>query len=82
VDVSETRPGAAGRGARRAAAQPQATGPDRAYALEAEITRFCAAIRTGQPVACGPDKAMDSARACIAATEAAIKSEKEQVGTA
>lgn len=33
--------------------------------------RFRAAVRVGTPVACGPERAMHSARACIAATEAA-----------
>ena len=34
------------------------------------IQRFCSAIRVGTPLACGPDKAIDSARACIRANEA------------
>ena len=34
-----------------------------------EIERFAAGVRTGQPLACGPDRAMISARACIRATE-------------
>jgi predicted dehydrogenase len=34
------------------------------------IQRFCAAVRVGTPLACGPDKAFDSARACIRANEA------------
>lgn len=37
-----------------------------------EIQRFCSAVRTGTPVACGPDKAIASARPCIRAN-AAIK---------
>ncbi len=36
-----------------------------------QIQRFCSAIRVGTPVACGPEKAMESARACITANEAA-----------
>jgi predicted dehydrogenase len=77
VDASETKPAAAGGGTRAAAAPT--TSADRASATEAEISRFCSAIRTGQPVACGPDKAMASARACIAATEAAINSGDRKV---
>jgi predicted dehydrogenase len=39
-----------------------------------QIERFCAAIRVGTPLACGPDKAMGSARACIRANEVIAKS--------
>jgi len=38
---------------------------------EYEISTFCSAIREGTPLRCGPDRALDSARACIAACEAA-----------
>jgi len=38
--------------------------------IRIEIQRFCSAIRTGTPVACGPDKAIASARPCIRANEA------------
>jgi hypothetical protein len=34
------------------------------------MQRFCSAIRAGAPLACGPEKALGSARACIAANEA------------
>jgi predicted dehydrogenase len=34
------------------------------------IQRFCSAVRVGTPLSCGPDKALDSARACIRANEA------------
>jgi hypothetical protein len=44
----------------------QANGP---RPTRIEIQRFCAAIRVGTPVACGPDKAVASARACIRANE-------------
>jgi predicted dehydrogenase len=76
VDASETKPASAGAAARTTTATSSAPA-DRPQAGEIEISRFCAAVRTGQPIACGPDKAMASARACIAATEAAIKHEKE-----
>jgi predicted dehydrogenase len=42
----------------------------RPLSTRTEIQRFCAAIRVGTPVACGPDKAIESARACILANEA------------
>jgi predicted dehydrogenase len=34
------------------------------------IQRFCSAIRVGAAVSCGPEKALDSARACIRANDA------------
>ncbi len=44
---------------------------DRPRATRLEIQRFCSAIRVGTPLACGPDKAFDSAAACIRANESA-----------
>ena len=38
------------------------TGGDRLASYRHEISGFCAAIRTGAPLACGPDKAIGSAR--------------------
>jgi predicted dehydrogenase len=69
IAASETKPAASAGSARPIAGT--AAGVDRSDALEEEIARFCAAVRLGQPVACGPERAMSSARACIAATEAA-----------
>jgi predicted dehydrogenase len=45
----------------------QSTGP---RPIRIEIQRFCSAIRVGTPIACGPDKAIASARPCIRANEA------------
>jgi predicted dehydrogenase len=39
-------------------------------ATRIQMQRFCSAIRVGAPLACGPDQAFDSARACIRANEA------------
>jgi predicted dehydrogenase len=39
-------------------------------ATRIQMQRFCSAIRVGTPLACGPDKAFGSARACIRANEA------------
>ena len=39
-------------------------------ATRTQMQRFCSAIRVGAPLACGPDQAFDSARACIRANEA------------
>jgi predicted dehydrogenase len=43
---------------------------ERPRSTRLQIQRFCSAIRVGTAVACGPEKAMDSARACIRANEA------------
>jgi predicted dehydrogenase len=45
----------------------------RVNAYQLEISGFCAAIRTGVPLACGPELAAGSARACLAAHEAMEK---------
>jgi predicted dehydrogenase len=74
IDASETRPASSGAAQRSA----PGSGPDaeRASAGELEISAFCSAIRTGQPVACGPERAFDSAQACIAAVEALTRQAK------
>ena len=46
------------------------SGEERAAAYRLEISGFCSAVRTGRPLACGPERAMHSARACIRANEA------------
>ncbi len=46
---------------------------DRGASYRYEISEFCAAVRVGRPLRCGPDKAMGSARACLAAHEAVQK---------
>jgi len=43
---------------------------ERVNAYELEVSGFCASIRTGVPLRCGPELAMSSARACIAAWDA------------
>ena len=78
VEASETKAANNQTGGRRGAAPQRPAsapaGPDetaRSSALENEIAALCSAIRTGAPLRCGPDRAMESARACIAACEAA-----------
>ena len=68
---SETMAANTNQGAARAAA-PSATGDAaaRPSATRLQMRRFCSAIRVGTPLACGPDKALGSARACIGANEA------------
>ena len=45
----------------------------RVNAYQLEVSGFCAAIRTGVPLQCGPELAAGSARACLAAHEAMEK---------
>lgn len=47
-----------------------ASGGDRLAAYRQEISGFCASIRTGAPLACGPGKAIGSAVACLRAFDA------------
>jgi predicted dehydrogenase len=80
LDASESRiADAAGRPRTAAAASGNGNGNgnggsgdrvDRLAAYRHEISAFCAAVRTGSPLLCGPDRAIHSARACIAADRA------------
>jgi predicted dehydrogenase len=45
-------------------------GGDRLAAYKYQISGFCGAVRTGAPLRVGPDRALASARACIAGFEA------------
>ncbi|MFI4946308.1 MAG: hypothetical protein ACHP85_23730, partial [Burkholderiales bacterium] len=47
-----------------------ARGGDRNLSYRNEISGFCAAVRTGAPLKCGPVRAFGSARACISGFEA------------
>jgi predicted dehydrogenase len=46
------------------------TSGDRLASYRYEISGFCASVRTGAPLACGPDKAIGSAAACLRAFDA------------
>lgn len=85
AEASETRPGstaaaskagAAGMTTKSATPTGAATRPP---ATRQEISRFCAAVRGGAPVACGPVEAMHSARACIRGNEAIQKKKRLDV---
>jgi hypothetical protein len=56
-----------------------ATQTSGARPVRIEIQRFCSAIRTRIPVACGPDKAILSARPCILANESIKRKERLKV---
>ncbi len=67
LEASESRTAdAAGRSATASAGQ----NVDRLAAYRNQVSRFCAAVRVGSPLACGPDKALRSAAACLKADEA------------
>jgi predicted dehydrogenase len=65
LETSESRPAdAAGRTA------AGGSGLDTGDPYKAEVHRWAAAIRTGVPLMCGPERAMPSAKACIRANQA------------
>jgi predicted dehydrogenase len=67
LEASESRVADAAGASRGGAAS---AGGDRLAAYRSEISGFCAAVRTGVPLKCGPDRAIGSAIACIRAFEA------------
>jgi predicted dehydrogenase len=77
LDASASRPpDAAGR-----TVNAPATGQtDKASAYQIEQAEFCAAIRTGKPVRCGPEKAMKSAIACLTANRSAEEKARLVIG--
>jgi predicted dehydrogenase len=68
LEASESR--VADAAGKSAAGTTSGGNPDRLVAYRNEISSFCTTIRTGRPLACGPDRAIGSARACITAFEA------------
>jgi len=68
VDASATRPADSPGRSINSASGAQT---DRGAAYRNESSEFCAAIRTGGQVRCGPEKAMRSAIACLTANRAA-----------
>jgi len=68
LETSETKPANAGGVSKTVA--PAASDQGQASASTLEISRFCAAIRVGTPLACGPERAFHSARWTLAANEA------------
>jgi predicted dehydrogenase len=75
--ASESRAAdAAGAGAGGVAASG---GGDRLAAYRYEIDGFCGAVRTGAPLACGPERALGSARACIAGFDAIEKKTRIEI---
>ena len=67
---SETMAANTNQGGTRSLQPAAGDGAARPPATRFQMQRFCSAIRVGTPIACGPEKAIGSARACIAANEA------------
>jgi hypothetical protein len=53
---------------------------DRLAAYKYEIDGFCGAVRTGAALQCGPERALASARACIAGSDAIEKKARIEIG--
>jgi predicted dehydrogenase len=75
LEASETRPTT---GPAKAAAG-SGDSAERVSSYRLEISEFCAAVRVGRPLRCGPDKAIGSAQACIAAHESVQKKARVSV---
>lgn len=75
TEASESR--VADAAGRRASGSRQ--GVDRLLAYRNEVSEFCAAVRVGKPLRCGPEKAMGSALACIAANQAMEKKSRLEI---
>jgi predicted dehydrogenase len=69
LDASETRPIQAG----GSWGGPGRELTERGLSYRLQISEFCAAVRVGRPLRCGPAKAIGSARACLAGHEAVQK---------
>jgi hypothetical protein len=65
LESSETKPQTTG-----ARGDANVTTVERPASYRLEISEWSAAIRTGRPLRCGPEKAMGSAFACLAANRA------------
>ncbi len=77
LDASASRPPDA---AGRAVNAPNTGQNEKASAYQNEQAEFCAAIRTGKPVRCGPEKAMRSAIACLTANRSAEEKTRLVIG--
>jgi len=52
---------------------------DRLAAYRLEVSGFCSAVRTGAELKCGPERALSSARACIAGFDAIEKKARVEI---
>jgi predicted dehydrogenase len=79
ADASATRPTNDPQGRTAAAGTSQQQQTDRGLSYRDEIAGFCAAVRTGQPVRCGPEKAMRSAVSVFAANQSAEQKARVEI---
>jgi predicted dehydrogenase len=79
ADASATRPADSPGRTVNASTQAQV---DRGISYKNEIAEFCAAVRTGKPVRCGPEKAMRSAIAVLVANASAEKKAQLEIASA
>ncbi|MGH9834211.1 MAG: Gfo/Idh/MocA family protein [Blastocatellia bacterium] len=79
ADTSATRPADSPGRTVNASTQAQT---DRGISYKNEIAEFCAAVRTGKPVRCGPEKAMRSAIAVLMANASAEKKAQLEIASA
>lgn len=70
LDASESRVADARGRTVEQSSRAEATDDDRLLPYRAEIATFCSAIRSGTPLPCGPEMAMRTAAAVVAANEA------------
>ena len=76
ADASATRPAESPGRTVNATTQAQT---DRGLAYRNEIAEFCASVRTGTPVRCGPEKAMRSALSVLTANRSADKHARMEI---
>jgi predicted dehydrogenase len=77
LDASATRPG----DSPRQAVPGTPDQSDRGLAYRNEVTEFCAAIRTGSPLRCGPQRAKTTAIACVTANQSGDKKTRLPIST-
>jgi predicted dehydrogenase len=73
LEASESRIADAAGRAQSASNATGAGGAERLSSYRLEISGFCASVRTGAPLLCGPERASHSARACLRAHDAVEK---------
>ncbi|HEY3122127.1 MAG TPA: Gfo/Idh/MocA family oxidoreductase [Vicinamibacteria bacterium] len=70
VEASETKPAQAGTPEPASGTAHQV---ERVTSYRNEVSGFCSAVRVGKPLACGPERAVNSAKVCIRANQAVEK---------
>jgi predicted dehydrogenase len=76
LDASESKPASMTSTAPAGARPTGGESVERGIASRNEIAQWAAAVRTGAPLLCGPEKAIHSAKACIVANDAIQKKQR------